>query len=60
MYEPVTNSGNNRTHAVFDSESEGSDTDDADHATDLSSTSRLISPEWFAFVLNRVFFAIYK
>jgi hypothetical protein len=35
MYEPVSNSGNNRTHAVSDSESEGSDNDDASHAVDL-------------------------
>jgi hypothetical protein len=31
MYESVINSGNNRTH-VSDSESEGSDNDEADHA----------------------------
>ena len=55
MYEPVSNSGNNRTHAVSDSESEGSDNDDAAHAVDLSSTSRLVSLEWFVFILNQVF-----
>jgi len=47
MYEPVTNSGNNRTH-VFDQ------TDHADHAIDLSLTSILISLEWFVLVLNQV------
>ena len=56
MYEPVSSSGNNRKQAVSDSGSEGSDdNDDADHALDFSSTSRLVSLEWFVFILNQDF-----